>query len=104
MGLYHALINSGKKVIIVNEGGMPDKYGFLDPENIIRFDNVQLPFVPEVEGKHTLYHHPSHCLTFGVHVQGASLGLQLTTAGDFATLLYSLSSSPAGASLGSGAV
>ena len=48
MGLYHALINSGKKVIIVNEGGMPDKYGFLDPENIIRFDNVQLPFVPEV--------------------------------------------------------
>lgn len=48
LGLYHALINSGKKAIIVNQGGMPDKYRFLDPENIIHFGNEPLAFVPEV--------------------------------------------------------
>jgi phosphoesterase RecJ-like protein len=48
MGLYHALINSGKKATIANQGGMPEKYRFLDPENIIRFGMEPLPFVPEV--------------------------------------------------------
>ena len=48
MGLYHALKNMGKDVTIINQGGMPAKYRFLDPENIIKFGEESLAIVPEV--------------------------------------------------------
>jgi phosphoesterase RecJ-like protein len=48
MGLYHALFSSGKRVYIVNQGAMPEKYAFLDPNNTIHFIDAPPPFEPEV--------------------------------------------------------
>jgi phosphoesterase RecJ-like protein len=48
LGLYWALINSGKQAKIINQGGMPAKYFFLDPQKIISFNNTPLEFTPDV--------------------------------------------------------
>ncbi len=48
LGLYRILINSGKTAQIVNQGGLPEKYIFLDPRGLISFDNSALKFIPEV--------------------------------------------------------
>jgi phosphoesterase RecJ-like protein len=47
MGLYHALIDTGKKAVIINQGGMPDKYNFLDPDGVINFGLQALSFIPD---------------------------------------------------------
>ena len=49
LGLYHILKNLDKKVIIVNQGNMPERYFFLDSQKIISFVDAPLPFEPEVE-------------------------------------------------------
>ena len=38
LGLYHALKNVGKQVYVVNQGEMPARYRFLDPDGIISTD------------------------------------------------------------------
>jgi len=48
LGLYHSLASSGKQVAVVNQGGMPEKYRFLDKGQVVDFTNRQLSFVPEV--------------------------------------------------------
>jgi phosphoesterase RecJ-like protein len=48
LGLYRVLVNTGKKAQIVNQGGLPEKYTFLDPRGFISFDNSALKFEPEV--------------------------------------------------------
>jgi phosphoesterase RecJ-like protein len=48
MGLFLALKNRGKDIYIANQGGMPEKYAFLDPDKTIQFSNRPLPFEPEV--------------------------------------------------------
>jgi bifunctional oligoribonuclease and PAP phosphatase NrnA len=48
LGLYCILKNLGKKVIIVDQGNMPERYFFLDPQKIISFADSPLPFEPEV--------------------------------------------------------
>jgi bifunctional oligoribonuclease and PAP phosphatase NrnA len=48
LGLFNVLKNAGKQVGIINRGAMPEKYQFLNRENIIRFDNKPLGFIPEV--------------------------------------------------------
>jgi phosphoesterase RecJ-like protein len=47
LGLYHALIDSDRQVAVVNQGAMPSKYGFLDPDGIIKYGNEPLGFSPE---------------------------------------------------------
>ncbi len=47
LGLYRALKDYGKEVLIVNQGGMPEKYRFLDPTGIINFDKTPLQFTPD---------------------------------------------------------
>jgi len=48
MALYHSLLNNGKKAEIVNQGSIPAKYRFLDPDKVIRFSLEKLAFSPEV--------------------------------------------------------
>ena len=48
MALYHSLLDRGKTVAVVNQGSVPAKYGFLDPEGVIKFSPEGLSFVPEV--------------------------------------------------------
>jgi len=48
IALYNILVELGKEVVVINEGGIPDKYRFLDPEGIIRFSADILPFTPEI--------------------------------------------------------
>ncbi len=48
LALYHILRSLGKEAMAVNQGAMPSKYKFLDPDGIIRFSGSDLPFVPEV--------------------------------------------------------
>ena len=48
LGLYLALAAKGKEVAIVNQGGMPGKYDFLDKEGLIRFTPDPPPFIPDV--------------------------------------------------------
>jgi len=48
LGLYLALTENGKEAVVVNQGGLPEKYNFLDTENIARFSPEPLPFTPEV--------------------------------------------------------
>jgi phosphoesterase RecJ-like protein len=48
MALYCSLLNRGKKVEIVNQGTLPAKYRFLDPDKVIRFSSERLSFLPEV--------------------------------------------------------
>lgn len=47
IALYRALRHFGKEVAIVNEGAMPSKYKFLDPDGNVKFDSTALEFVPE---------------------------------------------------------
>lgn len=47
LGLYFALVNSGKQVKVINQGAMPSKYFFLDPEKVISFNNMPPEFIPE---------------------------------------------------------
>ena len=47
IALYHALINLGKEVAIINQGIMPAKYKFLDPDGIVSFDSNAPVFTPE---------------------------------------------------------
>ncbi len=48
LGLYRILINAGKTARIANQGGLPEKYHFLDPQGLISFNNSPLGYVPEV--------------------------------------------------------
>lgn len=48
MALYYSLLNRGKTAAVVNQGSIPAKYKFLDPERIISFSPDKLPFLPEV--------------------------------------------------------
>jgi phosphoesterase RecJ-like protein len=48
LGLYGILTNAGKTVQIVNQGGLPEKYAFLDSRGLIAFDNSALKFMPDV--------------------------------------------------------
>jgi phosphoesterase RecJ-like protein len=48
LGLCRALRDSGKEALVVNHGAIPEKYAFLNSENIIVFENKPLPFIPEV--------------------------------------------------------
>jgi bifunctional oligoribonuclease and PAP phosphatase NrnA len=48
LGLYRTLIDLGKKVLVVNQGALPEKYNFLDPQQTISFENKKLEFAPEV--------------------------------------------------------
>jgi len=48
MAIYYSLINRGKTAAIVNQGSIPAKYRFLDPNKIIRFSSERLSFSPEV--------------------------------------------------------
>lgn len=48
LGLYLALTENGKEAVIVNQGGLPEKYLFIDAGKIIRFSPEPLPFIPEV--------------------------------------------------------
>ncbi|MEE9555221.1 MAG: bifunctional oligoribonuclease/PAP phosphatase NrnA [candidate division Zixibacteria bacterium] len=47
IALYHALRNMGKEVIIANQGIMPSKYNFMDPDGIVKFESGPLEFDPE---------------------------------------------------------
>ncbi len=47
IGLYKFLTGLGKDVIVYNQGNLPKKYKFLDPDNIINFDDKPLDFDPE---------------------------------------------------------
>jgi phosphoesterase RecJ-like protein len=42
LALYYALKQKGKQVHVVNQGGLPEKYGFLDNENVVVF-SAQAP-------------------------------------------------------------
>ncbi len=48
MALYYSLLNRGKTAAIVNQGSIPAKYKFLDPDRVIVFSSGKLPFSPEV--------------------------------------------------------
>ena len=48
LGLYHALRDAGKKTVIINQGAIPSKYGFLDPEGIIKSRPEEIEFIPRV--------------------------------------------------------
>ena len=48
MALYYSLLNRGKTAAVANQGSIPAKYGFLDPDNIIKFSSEGLSFSPEV--------------------------------------------------------
>lgn len=48
MALYYSLVNRGKTAAVVNQGSIPAKYRFLDPDRIVRFSPDKLPFLPEV--------------------------------------------------------
>jgi phosphoesterase RecJ-like protein len=48
MALYYSLLNRGKKAEVVNQGSMPAKYRFLDPDKVIRFSSGSLSLSPEV--------------------------------------------------------
>jgi phosphoesterase RecJ-like protein len=48
MALYYSLINRGKTAAIINQGTMPAKYRFLDPDKIIQFSPEKPGFTPEV--------------------------------------------------------
>ncbi len=48
LGLYHALRDAGKETVIVNQGAMPGKYDFLDPEGVIHFRPEDIEFKPRV--------------------------------------------------------
>jgi phosphoesterase RecJ-like protein len=48
MALYYSLINRGKTAAIVNQGAIPAKYRFLDPDKTVRFSADELEFNPEV--------------------------------------------------------
>jgi len=48
IAIYYYLKQLGKDVTVVNQGDIPDKYSFLDSENIIQFEMEKLPFEPEV--------------------------------------------------------
>lgn len=47
IGLYKFLHKLGKNVVVYNQGRLPKKYNFLDPERIIKFDNTPPQFTPE---------------------------------------------------------
>jgi len=47
LGLYLALVENGKEAVIVNQGGLPGKYNFLDKAGLVRFAPNPLPFVPD---------------------------------------------------------
>jgi phosphoesterase RecJ-like protein len=44
LALYHVLKNAGKNVIVVNQGEIPSKYRFLDPDGIISGNRQSLAF------------------------------------------------------------
>ncbi|UCC79257.1 MAG: bifunctional oligoribonuclease/PAP phosphatase NrnA [Candidatus Zixiibacteriota bacterium] len=48
MALYYSLLNRGKTVAVVNQGSIPAKYKFLDPDKVIDFSPDMLSFSPEV--------------------------------------------------------
>lgn len=48
MAIYYSLLNRGKTAAIVNQGSIPAKYKFLDPNKVIRFSSERLSFSPEV--------------------------------------------------------
>ncbi len=48
MGLYHALRDNGKEIVIVNQGVIPAKYSFLDPEGVIKSRPEDIEFEPRV--------------------------------------------------------
>jgi phosphoesterase RecJ-like protein len=48
IAFYNVLKKIGKEVCVFNQGSMPDKYKFLDTENIIKFSADSLPFKPDV--------------------------------------------------------
>lgn len=47
LGLYLALVENGKEAVIVNQGGLPGKYNFLDKAGLVRFAPDPLAFVPD---------------------------------------------------------
>ncbi|HBY99771.1 MAG TPA: hypothetical protein DEO84_00490 [candidate division Zixibacteria bacterium] len=47
LALYRALSDSGKLARAVNQGALPEKYSFLDPQGIIGFENAPSMFIPE---------------------------------------------------------
>ena len=48
MGLNRLLKNLGKNTVIFNQGRLPEKYAFLDPDQEIKFGPVPLNFKPAV--------------------------------------------------------
>ncbi len=48
LGLFYALKDLGKKSYIVDQGQLPAKYDFLDPENLIKGEANSIPFSPQV--------------------------------------------------------
>lgn len=48
MAMYYSLVDRGKKVCIMNQGAIPEKYRFMNPDNLIINSAGKLPFEPEV--------------------------------------------------------
>lgn len=48
MALYYSLRDRGKTVAVINQGSIPAKYRFLDPQSIIKSSPDGLTFLPEV--------------------------------------------------------
>lgn len=48
LGLYHALRDAGKETVIVNQGAIPSKYYFLDPDGVIKSRPEGIEFEPRV--------------------------------------------------------
>jgi phosphoesterase RecJ-like protein len=48
MALYYCLRNLGKTAAVINQGSIPAKYKFLDPDGVIKFSPEGLSFAPEV--------------------------------------------------------
>ena len=47
IALYHALRGMGKEAAIINQGVMPSKYRFMDPDGIVKFDSSALSYSPD---------------------------------------------------------
>ena len=48
LGLYHALKDATREVVIFNQGTMPAKYKFLDSQGIVKFRAEHIEFEPPV--------------------------------------------------------
>ncbi len=47
IALHRVLKSMGKEVTIINQGVMPSKYMFMDPDGIVKFDSSALAFSPD---------------------------------------------------------